>query len=76
MWELLSLPDGFVASLRDQGLTLLDVTATHAEAIRDFPEHRFDRLLVAQAASEGLRLITADRVLLELGREFIVDATV
>ncbi|RIQ25898.1 type II toxin-antitoxin system VapC family toxin [Jiangella rhizosphaerae] len=87
VWELtikamlgkVSLPDGFVESLRDQGLTLLDVTAAHAEAIRDFPEiarhDPFDRLLVAQAASEGLRLITADRVLLDLGRPFIVDAT-
>ncbi|WP_148286651.1 type II toxin-antitoxin system VapC family toxin [Mycobacterium canetti] len=35
----------------------------------------FDRLLVAQADRAGLQLLTADRVLLELRREFILDAT-
>ncbi|TDE13065.1 type II toxin-antitoxin system VapC family toxin [Jiangella asiatica] len=87
VWELtiksmlgkLQLPDGFAELLTDQGLVLLDVTAEHAEAIRDFPEiarhDPFDRLLVAQAARANLRLLTADRILLALGQEFIVDAT-
>jgi PIN domain nuclease of toxin-antitoxin system len=59
---------------------LLNITAEHAEAIRDFPElvkhDPFDRLLVAQAQRAGLRLVTADRVLLSLKRDFILAATV
>lgn len=88
IWELtikamlgrLDLPDRFSIRVAEQGLALLDVTAEHAEALREFPEltrhHPFDRLIVAQASVERLTLITADRVLLGLGRDFVVDATV
>jgi len=55
------------------------VTAEHAEAIRDFPEltghDPFDRLPVAQASRAGLRLLTADQVLLRLGRDFLLHAS-
>jgi PIN domain nuclease of toxin-antitoxin system len=75
----LSVPDGLAARLTGQGLDLLAITAEHAEAIRDFPEltrhDPFDRLLVAQAARTGLQLLTADQVLLNLGRDYILDAT-
>ena len=86
VWELtiksmlgkLSVPVGFSTRLTAQGLVLLSITAEHAEAIRDFPElakhDPFDRLLVAQAFRAGLGLLTADRVLLDLGRDFIIDA--
>lgn len=86
VWELtikkmlgkLSVPTPLSAVLTGQGLLLLDVTAEHAEAIRDFPEltrhDPFDRLLVAQADRAGLRLLTADRVLIGLKKEFIPDA--
>lgn len=74
----LSIPDKFAARLVDQGLALLSITAEQAEGIREFPElarhDPFDRLLVAQASHAGLQLLTADRVLLDLGRDFIVDA--
>ncbi|HEY3956249.1 MAG TPA: type II toxin-antitoxin system VapC family toxin [Streptosporangiaceae bacterium] len=87
VWELsikamlgkLSVPAGLSAMITTQGLELLSITAEHAEAIRDFPEltrhDPFDRLLVAQASRAGLRLLTADQVLLNLGRDFILDAT-
>jgi PIN domain nuclease of toxin-antitoxin system len=87
VWELtikamlgkLSVPVGLPEVLDDQGLELLPITAHHAEGIRAFPElaqhDPFDRLLVAQAYREGMELLTADRVLLELGHSFIVDAT-
>jgi len=87
VWELtiktmlgrLTVPADLGARLSAQGLTLLSVTAEHAEALRDFPEltrhDPFDRLLVAQASCTGLQLLTADQVLLKLGRGFIVDAT-
>ena len=87
MWELtiksmlgkLTVPTDLSKRLSGQGLELLNVTAEHAEAIRDFPEltrhDPFDRLIVAQAARAGLRLLTADHVLLDLRRDFILDAS-
>lgn len=87
VWELtikamlgkLSVPAGLSTRLIEQGLVPLNITPEHAEAIRDYPEltrhDPFDRLLVAQADRAGLRLLTADRVLLKLERDFIVDAT-
>jgi PIN domain nuclease of toxin-antitoxin system len=87
VWELtiktmlgkLSVPADLSTRLTAQGLTLLSVTAEHAEALRDFPEltrhDPFDRLLIAQASCTGLQLLTADQVLLGLGRAFVVDAT-
>lgn len=41
------------------------ILARHAEAVRDLPWHHrdpFDRILVAQARHEGLRLLTVDPV--------------
>ncbi len=74
----LSVPADFSKRLTEQGLALLSITAEHAEAIRDFPElarhDPFDRLLVAQAARTGLRLLTADQILLALGSGYIIDA--
>lgn len=87
VWELtiktmlgkLAVPGGLADMLIDQGLSLLNVTAEHAEGIREFPEltrhDPFDRLLLAQASQAGLTLLTADRVLLSLNRTFVVDAT-
>jgi PIN domain nuclease of toxin-antitoxin system len=87
VWELtiktmlgkLSVPADLSSRITAQGLELLSITAQHAEAIREFPEltrhDPFDRLLVAQASEAGLQLLTADHVLLDLGRDFIVDAS-
>ncbi len=74
----ITIPDGLPGLIVESGLRPLDVTAEHAAAILDFPEltrhDPFDRLLVAQAAIAKLRLLTADRVILGLGRDFILDA--
>lgn len=87
VWELtiksmlgkLTVPTDLSKRLTGQGLELLSVTAEHAEATRDFPEltrhDPFDRLIVAQASRAGLRLLTADHVLLNLRRDFILDAS-
>ena len=56
--------------LLQEGFIELPVRAPHALAVLHLPwVHRdpFDRLLVAQAAQEGLQLITADRTLLAYG---------
>lgn len=87
VWELtikamlgkLVVPDKLAVRLAEQGLVLLSITAEHAEGIREFPElarhDPFDQLLVAQASQARLHLVTADRVLLGLGRNFIIDAS-
>ncbi|MDR5826061.1 type II toxin-antitoxin system VapC family toxin [Caballeronia sp. LZ043] len=52
-----------VARIEDAGFAHLPVTAAHAAAVRDLPDiHRdpFDRLLIAQAITEPLRLLTDD----------------
>jgi PIN domain nuclease of toxin-antitoxin system len=75
----LLIPDQLSRRIADQGLVPLSVTHEHAEGIRDFPalarHDPFDRLLVAQARRAGLRLLTADRVLLGAGLDFVADAT-
>lgn len=86
VWELriketlgkLSLPREWMRGLRQTGLEELPVSAEHADAIASIAlPHRdpFDRLLLAQTAVEGLRFMTADGVLLGLGRSDVVDAT-
>lgn len=60
----LRFPGRFVEAVDQSEFTRLDITFAHAEAVRDLPPHHpdpFDRLLVAQAAVEGLTLVTADR---------------
>jgi PIN domain nuclease of toxin-antitoxin system len=50
--------------IQRQGLKPLQVSYSHALGVSDLPLHHgdpFDRLLVAQARSEGLVLITSDR---------------
>ncbi|TAM05210.1 MAG: type II toxin-antitoxin system VapC family toxin [Paraburkholderia sp.] len=53
-----------VAEISAAGFAELPVRAAHAAMVRNLPDiHRdpFDRLLVAQAMTEPLRLVTADR---------------
>ncbi|MCM6775742.1 type II toxin-antitoxin system VapC family toxin [Nocardia sp. CDC159] len=87
IWELtiksmlgkLTVPPELTDLLVDQGLSVLDVTGYHAEALSEFPElsrhDPFDRLITAQAYCERLRLLTADKILLGLGRDYIIDST-
>jgi PIN domain nuclease of toxin-antitoxin system len=47
----------------ESGFEELPVRLSHAAALRDLPMHHrdpFDRMLVAQAAAEGLTLVTRD----------------
>ncbi len=63
----------FVASvMAEQGLTALPVHHAHAAAVAELPLHHrdpFDRLLVAQAAVEGVPFVTADTQLAGYGIE-------
>ena len=52
-----------VSEIESSGFIALPVRAAHAAMVRNLPDiHRdpFDRLLIAQAFSEPLRLITSD----------------
>lgn len=88
VWELtiksmlgkLKIPTDFAAQTEAAGFELLQISADHAEGLRDFPEllrhDPFDRLILSQAFLHRLTLLTADSVLLGLGRDFVVDSTV
>ncbi len=48
------------------GFEKLPITFAHAAAVATLPEHHrdpFDRMLVAQARTEGLTLVTQDRAM-------------
>ena len=62
----LTLPDTVEAGVEDSGFEKLQISFSHAEASVALPPHHgdpFDRMLVAQAVSEGHTLVTHDRML-------------
>jgi PIN domain nuclease of toxin-antitoxin system len=62
----LSLPEGFSNLVVETGFESLPFLAQHAHWLAELPMHHrdpFDRMLVAQAAEEGLTLITSDKTL-------------
>jgi PIN domain nuclease of toxin-antitoxin system len=53
----------FASAVRDSGFLPLAITHVHAAGLQSLPLHHadpFDRLLIAQAIAEPLRLLTAD----------------
>jgi PIN domain nuclease of toxin-antitoxin system len=74
IWELglkmargkLSLPDGYAERLLHDGLAELPVRIAHAAHAASLPALHgdpFDRILIAQALTEGLILVTSDRAI-------------
>ncbi len=72
MWEVviksqlgkLKVDGDVVAATLSRGITFLPFGVNHAQAVEQLvPLHRdpFDRALLAQAACDGLRFLTADR---------------
>jgi PIN domain nuclease of toxin-antitoxin system len=62
--------DNFMRSLNDRGFAQLPVTWEHARIFSGLPLHHrdpFDRMLVAQAMSEPLILLTHDETLSAYG---------
>lgn len=65
-----------LAAIEPSGFTLLPISGEHAAHVADLPMHHkdpFDRLLVAQALSEPMRLLSNDEVLRAYG-DFVVIA--
>jgi PIN domain nuclease of toxin-antitoxin system len=71
VWELaikqaqgkLNLPDSLLGTLAEEGFAELSVSATHGLIAATLPHHHrdpFDRMIVAQAKSEGLTVVTRD----------------
>jgi PIN domain nuclease of toxin-antitoxin system len=71
VWEIavkralgkLTAPDDLPDLINDEGFSWLPITPLHAWQVRELPPHHrdpFDRLLIAQAMTERLPIITAD----------------
>lgn len=71
VWEIgikrslgkLDAPDGLIEAIVDSGFEPLPVEFSHARAAGDLPPHHrdpFDRMLIAQATTEGLVVVTRD----------------
>jgi PIN domain nuclease of toxin-antitoxin system len=70
MGRLEADPRAFVVALAEGGFVELPITSQHAAAVADLPDHHrdpFDRILVAQALVEPMRLLTHDRALAGYG---------
>lgn len=70
-WELgikeakgrIRLPDAFDQQVIDAGFEWLPIGIDHVAALRDLPPHHgdpFDRIMIAQARSEHLTLVSTD----------------
>jgi len=82
IWEIgikralgkLDVPPGIIAQARASGCQELPVSWKHAEFAADLPKHHadpFDRMLIAQAISEGLVLCSSDAKLAAYGADLI-----
>ncbi|MDN5931521.1 MAG: type II toxin-antitoxin system VapC family toxin [Pseudonocardia sp.] len=61
---------GLYTAVRDLGLDRLDITDTHLAALETLPRHHgdpFDRLLICQALTGNLTVLTADERFLSYG---------
>ncbi|MGL5851158.1 MAG: type II toxin-antitoxin system VapC family toxin [Phycicoccus sp.] len=59
----LDIPDDLRARIADSGVRTLGLSPDHGLAVADLPVHHrdpFDRLIIAQAMTERLTVVTAD----------------
>lgn len=74
----LHVPQPVAQAARAAGLQEMAFTAAHAQGLTRFPamarHDPFDRMLLAQADAEERWLLTADRALLGLGLDLVIDA--
>jgi PIN domain nuclease of toxin-antitoxin system len=68
------LPESFEAGVVASRFDKLAIGFSHAEALTTLPRHHddpFDRMLIAQAMSERLMLVTHDRRLAPYGIDIV-----
>lgn len=68
--KLAADPADVIAAVEPAGFSPLAITGEHAARVVMLPGHHrdpFDRMLVAQALSESMQLLTSDRALLAYG---------
>ena len=73
--DKLKAPDDFEAAMAANRFLPLPITTAHALAVGSLPEHHrdpIDRILIAQALCEGLKLISRDAYVLAYGVPHIV----
>lgn len=66
--------DAYMAEKVAKGYRTLPVTWTNAAAVQQLPFHHrdpFDRLLIAQARSDGFAIVTRDRVFRKYGVDVV-----
>jgi PIN domain nuclease of toxin-antitoxin system len=77
--QRLRLPVDAFDGLEEHGFAVVGFDFDHAQALQRFGSlvnhDPFDRMILAQAAASGSTLMTADARILELGLDFVVDAT-
>jgi PIN domain nuclease of toxin-antitoxin system len=70
----LEAPDDLLEQIERAGVELLPITARHADRVGTLPMHHrdpFDRLLIAQAETEGFGLASADAAFRRYGLEVV-----
>jgi PIN domain nuclease of toxin-antitoxin system len=67
-----------IEAIKTAGLKELDFKIVHANELSAFlklaKHDPFDRMLLAQAQTESMKLMTSDKFLLNLGLSFVLDA--
>jgi PIN domain nuclease of toxin-antitoxin system len=83
VWEIaikkrlgkLECPDDLEDAIEANGFFSVSISVTHARLVETLPDHHrdpFDRMLVAQAISEGLTLATRDRDIMKYTVPYVV----
>jgi len=68
--------DGFIKGIEDEGFSLLEVSTAHTRVLTTLPYiHRdpFDRMLIAQAMTENIPIMTADSDMLKYDINSIIN---
>ncbi|MDN5763060.1 MAG: type II toxin-antitoxin system VapC family toxin [Microlunatus sp.] len=70
----LDVPDDLQERIADSGVRTLGLSPAHGLAVSDLPAHHrdpFDRLIIAQAMTEHLTVVTADARFRDYGIELL-----
>lgn len=66
-----------LSGVNELGMTILPITKEHiveSVALTNSHNDPFDLLLLAQAKIEGFALISADKIIIEVGSDYVINA--